>query len=64
MEGILTELMFETPSDNTIEKIIITKEVVTDNAQPQIIRKKEKPSFPVKLSKKELGKRSKRSSAS
>ncbi len=64
MEGVLTELMFETPSDNTIEKIIITKEVVTDNAQPQIIRKKEKPSFPVKLSKKELGKRSKRSSAS
>ena len=64
MEGILTDLMFETPSDNTIEKIIITKEVVTENAQPQIIRKKEKPSFPVKLSKKELGKRSKRSSAS
>ena len=64
MEGILTDLMFETPSDNTIEKIIITKEVVTDSAQPQIIHKKEKPSFPVKLSKKELGKRSKRSSAS
>lgn len=64
MEGILTDLMFETPSDNTIEKIIITKEVVTEKAQPQIIRKKEKPSFPVKLSKKELGKRSKRSSAS
>ena len=64
MEGILTDLMFETPSDNTIEKIIITKEVVTDSAQPQIIHKIEKPSFPVKLSKKELGKRSKRSSAS
>ena len=64
MEGILTDLMFETPSDNTIEKIIITKEVVTDSAQPQIIHQKEKPSFPVKLSKKELGKRSKRSSAS
>ena len=64
MEGILTNLMFETPSDNTIEKIIITKEVVTEGAQPQITRKKEKPAFPVKLSKKELGKRSKRSSAS
>ena len=64
MEGILTDLMFETPSDNTIEKIIITKEVVTDGAQPQITRKKEKVSFPVKLSKKDAGKRSKRSSAS
>ncbi len=64
LEGILTDLMFETPSDNTIEKIIITREVVTDGAQAQIVRRKEKPSFPVKLSKKELGKRSKRSSAS
>ena len=64
MEGILTELMFEAPSDSTIEKIIITKDVVTTGAQPQITRKKEKPSFPVKISKKEPGKRSKRSSAS
>ena len=64
MEGILTSLMFETPSDNTIEKIIITKDVVTDGAQPQITRRKEKKSFPMNLAKKELGKRSKRSSAS
>ena len=64
MEEILTDLMFETPSDNSIEKIIITKEVVTDGAQAQIVRKKEKSSFPIKLSKKEPGKRSKRSSAS
>ena len=54
--------MFETPSDDTIEKIIITKSVVTDGAQPQITRRKEKPSFPVKLPRRE--KRSKRSSAS
>ena len=33
MEGILKDLMFETPSDDTIEKIIITKGVVTDGAQ-------------------------------
>ncbi len=63
MEGILTDLMFETPSDASIEKIIITKETVTENAQPQITRRKEKPSLPVKLSKKEP-RRSKRSSAS
>ncbi len=64
MEGILTELMFETPSDNTIEKIIITKEVVTDNAQPQITRRKEKQSLPVKASKKDATKRQKRNTAS
>ncbi|WP_407724319.1 ATP-dependent Clp protease ATP-binding subunit ClpX [Ruminococcus sp. JL13D9] len=64
MEGILKNPMFETPSDSTIEKIIITKEVVTDNASPQIIRRKEKPSFPVKLSGKPALKRTKRSSAS
>lgn len=64
MEGILKDPMFETPSDSTIEKIIITKEVVTDNAKPQIIRRKEKPSFPMKLTRKDSSKRQKRSSAS
>ena len=64
MEGILKNLMFETPSDATIEKIIITKEVVTENAQPQISRRKEKVSFPVKIAKKDSPKRTKRSSAS
>lgn len=64
MEDILTDLMFETPSDNTIDRIIITKEVVTEGKQPQISRKKEKSSFSLSLPKKESGKRSKRSSAS
>ena len=62
MEGILKDLMFETPSDDTIEKIIITKSVVTEGAEPQITRRKEKSAFPVKLPRRE--KRSKRSSAS
>lgn len=64
MEGILTDLMYETPSDNSIEKIIITKKVVTDNAQPQIIRKKEKKSLPINLTKKDATKRPKRNTAS
>lgn len=64
MEGILTDLMYETPSDNSIEKIIITKEVVTDNAQPQIIRKKDKKSLPINLTKKDATKRPKRNTAS
>ncbi len=64
MEGILKDPMFETPSDSSIEKIIITKEVVTDNARPQVIRRKEKASFSVKLANKATSKRTKRSSAS
>ncbi|MDY4085684.1 MAG: ATP-dependent Clp protease ATP-binding subunit ClpX [Ruminococcus bromii] len=64
MEDILTDLMFETPSDNTIEKIIVTKETVTDNAKPQIIRRKEKKSLPLNLTKKDATKRPKRNTAS
>ena len=40
METLLKDLMFETPSDDTIEKIIIKKETVTDGAEPVIIRSK------------------------
>lgn len=64
MEGILKNPMFETPSDSTIEKVIITKEVVTDGSQPQVIRRKEKTSFPVKLARKDTSKRQKRNNAS
>lgn len=38
MEGVLTQLMFEVPSDDTIEKIIITEEAVKNGAEPKIIR--------------------------
>ena len=46
LEGLLTDLMFETPSDNSIEKIIITRDVVEDGAEPQIIRRN---AFPLPL---------------
>ena len=39
IENLLKDLMFETPSDRTIGKIIITKDVVENNAQPQILRR-------------------------
>ncbi len=42
MESLLKDLMFETPSDVTISKIIIKKETVTDGAEAEIIRKKSK----------------------
>ena len=40
MEDILTDLMFEAPSDPTIDKIIITEGVIKNGAAPQITRKK------------------------
>ncbi len=38
MEGILNDLMFEVPSDETISKITINKEVVVNKAEPEIER--------------------------
>ena len=40
MESLLNDLMFETPSDPSIEKIVIKKETVTDRAEPKIYRNK------------------------
>ena len=65
MEGILTELMFEAPSDSSIEKIIITEGVISNCESPQIIRNKEKQSVSsIALSKKDAMKRQKRNTAS
>lgn len=38
IEGILTPLMFETPSDESIEKIVITKDVIIGGSEPIITR--------------------------
>ena len=65
MEGILTDLMFEAPSDPTIDKIIITEDVIKNGAAPQITRKKELSlTTSVKLTQKDAKKRQKRSTAS
>jgi len=36
LESLMRELMFEVPSDNTIEQVIVEKECVTENKQPTI----------------------------
>lgn len=40
VEDVMMDIMFDCPSDDTIEKIIITKESVTSGAAPKIMRKK------------------------
>ena len=65
MEDILTDLMFEAPSDPTIDKFIITEGVIKNGAAPQITRKKELlQTNSVKLTQKDAKKRQKRSTAS
>ncbi len=39
IEGLLLKPMFNAPSDNTIEKIVVTPECVRDGVEPQIVRK-------------------------
>ena len=38
-ESVLQDTMYELPSDDTIQKVIVTPECVTESAQPQVIRR-------------------------
>ncbi len=42
MEDVLTGIMYETPSDHTITKVIITKECVLNGTEPEILRDENK----------------------
>ncbi len=39
IEGFMTKIMYEIPSRDDVEEVIITKECVTDGAEPQLILK-------------------------
>ena len=49
MEELLTQLMYEVPSDPTIEKIVITGDCVTQNAKPEIVVNPEKKTNRLKV---------------
>ncbi|MCI2057010.1 MAG: ATP-dependent Clp protease ATP-binding subunit ClpX [Oscillibacter sp.] len=49
MEGMLTEIMYEIPSDPTIEKAVITKECVDGTGKPELTRNPQKINYAVKL---------------
>lgn len=42
LEGLMRDLMFEVPSDDSIEEVIIEKEAVTGDRKPIIIRSEDK----------------------
>lgn len=50
LEDILMPLMYQVPSDYTIEKVVITKETVEDGAAPQITYNKERKPVKIKIS--------------
>ena len=43
VEEIMQDIMFEIPSDPTIKTVTVTKECVTEKAEPQVVREEKKP---------------------
>ena len=42
MEGLLTQIMYDIPSDPTIEKVTITEDCVKNGADPIVVRNPDK----------------------
>ena len=53
LENILTDLMFTTPSDESITKITITEDVVNNGADAKIVRRKKKKALSIQDEKSE-----------
>ena len=49
MEGLLTQVMYDVPSDPTVEKAVITKACVEGTAQPELTHNPDKINYAVKL---------------
>ena len=49
MEETLTKLMYEIPSDYTVEKVIITKDVVENGADPELVRNPDRKPVKIKI---------------
>lgn len=47
LEGVMTDIMFEIPSDPTIQSVSITAECVTNHAVPVVVRDSEKLRQPI-----------------
>ena len=49
LEGVLMPLMYQVPSDYTIEKVVVTKEMVDEGAPPQIVYNKDRKPVKIKI---------------
>ena len=57
LEGVLTELMYDIPSDPSIVRVSITEECVRDGAAPEIVRDPERAERRVKIKTGSKGKK-------
>jgi ATP-dependent Clp protease ATP-binding subunit ClpX len=57
IEGILTQVMYESPSDETIEKITVTKDCILNHADPVLLRNPNKKPSKLALPRKTAPKR-------
>ena len=48
MEGLMTEIMYEIPSDLSIRKVRVTKDAVLSGAKPEVLRDEAQPRLPAK----------------
>ncbi len=62
MEEILTSVMYQVPSDHTIEKVTVTKEMVENGGQPDIVYNSDRK--PVKIKITQSKRRDRRDTAS
>lgn len=49
MEGMLTQIMYDIPSDPTVAKVVVTKDCVDGSGQPVLERDAERVGYSVKL---------------
>ena len=49
MEGLLTQIMYDVPSDKTVVKAVVTKDCVDGKAQPELTHDPDKINYAVKL---------------
>ena len=60
MEGLLTRLMFDVPSDHTIERVVIDNDFVDNAGEAQFIRNPDRKPFKPQLPPKSKGKSTRR----
>ena len=58
MEGLLTQIMYDIPSDKTVVKAVITKDCVEGKSEPELTHDPEKINYSVKLKSGRNGNRS------
>ena len=47
MEGVMTDVMFEIPSDPSIQSVAITEQTITEHVKPMVVRDASNPRTPV-----------------